>query len=466
VRSTRLTEHCEILVIGSGAGGAVVAATLAEAGRDVLVLEEGTCAPETLDTHSPGGLRRLYRNGALFPMLGNPPIAFAEGRCLGGGTEVNSAFWHRAPESAIHRWEQSLPQGSSSLQDLPALYDELEETLGIVRAETPSPPPNSRLLKEGAEAMGWSVREVPRAQSNNVKNPYHGGTRRSMSRTYLPRAHATGARVLVGTKAEYVAMKGRRAQRVRVKGAGNLKWITCRHLFVCAGAVQTPVLLRRSGFRSKIGNTLGIHPMVKVAAEFDESLHADRYPLPFYQVTQFWPDLTLGGSVFTPGYLGVTLAAGNHGWQPLERWQHMGLYYAAICPKAQGKIRVAPFTHEACVLYSLNKADIALLYEGLERLCKLLFRAGAIRLYPGLKSCSVLTEPQSFAGWKAKNLSLSAVHSFGSCPLGLATDSYGRLHGADNVTLADASLFPDSPGVNPQATVMALALRNARRFLK
>lgn len=457
-----MTDRCEVLVIGSGAGGAVIAATLAEAGREVVLIEEGLPAPVDVETHTPEGLRRMYRHGAMFPMLGHPPIAFAEGRCYGGGTELNSAFWHRAPDAALSRWAGLTGLDPGELKDL---YEELEEALEVPLRTTADPPPGSRRLLEGARKLGWQVKEVPRAQVRNDANPYLGGTRRSMATTYLPRAQRAGAQVLLGTAARFLETVGGRVVAVRLKGREGLERIRCDHVFVCAGAVGTPRLLRTSGMTNGIGNTLRIHPMVKVAALFDEVLDAHRYPLPFHQVTEFWPDLTLGGSVFTPGYLGVTLAAGDHGWLPLEHWRRMGLYYAAISPRSVGRVRALPWSDEALVLYRLSKADIASLYTGLDRLCQLLFAAKAQRLFPGVKGAGALDGLGDFSRSAGGALSLSAVHALGSCPLGLATDAFGRVAGVANLWLGDASLLPDSPGVNPQATVMALALRSARRFL-
>ena len=458
-----MSDRCEVLVIGSGAGGAVVAATMAEAGRDVILVEEGIAAAPDIETHTPEGLRRMYRHGGLFPLLGQPPIAFGEGRCYGGGTELNSAFWHRAPAGTISRWVN----GATGLRpgELERLYDELEAVLQISKEPTPNPPPGSRRLLEGAGKLGWEVKEVPRAQTRNDQNPYCGGTRRSMSCTYLPRAQRAGARVLMGTSARRLEISENRVVAVKLKGREGLDRVQCSQVFVCAGAISTPRLLRASGVTRGIGDTLRVHPMVKIAARFEEILDAHKHPLPFYQVTEFWPDLTLGGSVFTAGHLAVTLAAGGHDWQPLRHWRQMGLYYAAIAPRAVGRVRAWPWNDEALVLYSLSRSDIDLLYTGLERLCQLLLAAGARCLFPGVKGVKAIDGPRTFAGLPGRALSLSAVHAFGSCPLGQATDTSGKVPGLENLWLGDASLFPDSPGVNPQATVMALALRSARRFL-
>ena len=100
--------NTQVLVIGSGAGGAVTAATLAKAGFSVIVAEEGQrINTENISTHSTEAMKLLYRNRGMTPIFGNTTIAFVEGSCVGGSTEVNSAFWHRTPEEAIKRWIES-----------------------------------------------------------------------------------------------------------------------------------------------------------------------------------------------------------------------------------------------------------------------------------------------------------------------------------------------------------------------
>src|SRR6266478_2192060 len=99
-------EHVEILILGSGAGGAVTATALAEAGHEVLILEEGPNADTArIASNSTDAISLLYRNGGMTPMLGRQSIAFVEGRCVGGSTEINSGFWHRLPEDSYYRWK-------------------------------------------------------------------------------------------------------------------------------------------------------------------------------------------------------------------------------------------------------------------------------------------------------------------------------------------------------------------------
>ena len=100
------SHECEVLVIGSGAGGATTAAILAEAGHDVLIIEEGPWVDQgEVVPFSLEQMDRQYRSGGVTVALGVPSIAYTEGRCAGGGTEVNSGLYRRPPEQAIARWQ-------------------------------------------------------------------------------------------------------------------------------------------------------------------------------------------------------------------------------------------------------------------------------------------------------------------------------------------------------------------------
>ena len=99
--------RCQDLVIGSGPGGAVTAALLAEAGRDVLILEEGRNLPlESCPPFSTEEVLQKYRYGGLNPALGSPTIALVEGCCAGGGSEINNALYHRTPEDILELWRE------------------------------------------------------------------------------------------------------------------------------------------------------------------------------------------------------------------------------------------------------------------------------------------------------------------------------------------------------------------------
>src|SRR6185369_1311146 len=122
-------------------------------------------------------------------------------------------------------------------------------------------------------------------------------------------------------------------------------------VFLCCGAIQTPALLRRSGIRKNVGDRLCIHPMIKAAALFDEEVEAHDAALPVYQVKEFWPTISLGGAVFSPGFLAMTL---SDNWTPyqhaMQDWTRMALYYATTRSMGRGSIRAVPGVEDGVVI--------------------------------------------------------------------------------------------------------------------
>ena len=187
----------EILVIGSGAGGATTAAMLAEAGRSVLVVEEGPWVdPDEVEPFSLQEMERKYRHQGSSAALGAPPIAYAEGRCVGGSTEINSGLWHRLPAELAARWRDvdAVEDFDDATLDR---YASLVEGWQSVGRMPTAPPLSSALLERGAAKLGWRSMEFPRVFR------YETGDRavkQTMARTLIPRAVAAGATVQPGCR--------------------------------------------------------------------------------------------------------------------------------------------------------------------------------------------------------------------------------------------------------------------------
>ena len=149
----------EHLVVGSGAGGALTASLLAEAGHDVLVLEEGPWIdPDDVESFSLDQMARQYRHGGVSAALGRPPIAYVEGRCAGGSTEVNAGLYHAPDEAILDRW--SVP--GLTAEALAPHAEEVERALSVQKLPGAAPPA-STVLADGAEVLGWPAMEVGRA---------------------------------------------------------------------------------------------------------------------------------------------------------------------------------------------------------------------------------------------------------------------------------------------------------------
>jgi choline dehydrogenase-like flavoprotein len=197
--------------------------------------------------------------------------------------------------------------------------------------------------------------------------------------------------------------------------------------------------------------------------------------VPVHQVKEFAPRLSFGGSISSPGYLALALSDHPAYLREVDtRWRHMAVYYAMITSPREGRVRCLPGFSDPLVTYSLGKEDRRLLAEGLFKLTQLMFAAGACAVFPGISQFGpplrAGAESRLPAELPARLANLMTIHLFSSCPMGenlarCAANSFGRLLDVPNLYLADASLLCTAPGVNPQGSVMALARRNALKFL-
>lgn len=464
---------CDVLIIGSGAGGATSATILAEAGFDVLVVEEGSWIDQgQVTAFSLDQMERQYRSGGVTVALGLPSVAYTEGRGAGGGTEVNSGLYRRPPAEVVERWAEQWKIGDLEYDDIARIASEVESDINVV--PLPGPPTTaSRLLADGARQLGWACDESPRWM-RYPDGTTASGTRQSMTATYLPRAQRAGARIMTDCRVIRLNTSGDRAVSADVLCDGHQRrTIRFRHVFVCAGAIQTPALLQRSGFQRNIGRSLAVHPTVKLSARFDETVNVPD-DVPVHQVKEFAPDLSFGGSASHPGLIALSLLDQWSDFKgALSQWRNMAVYYAAITSQGRGRVMSVPGLLDPVVTYRLTARDRHLLGSGLGRLALLMLEAGAHEVYPSFRSAPVIrnrrdlaTAQQRFGATKA---SVMTVHLCSTVPMGedmdrCGADSHGRLHGTANIYVNDASLLPDAPGVNPQGSVMAIALRNARHF--
>ncbi len=365
---------CEVLVIGTGAGGASVAATLAAAGADVLMVEEGPYIPAA---EAPAGLSRsmpkMWRGGGLLTTLGSQ-VAFAEGRCVGGGTEINSAIFQPTPDSVLQQWAAANSIGDFSSASLKPYFDRAAAVVNASRTPGPASPPTAILARAG-QAMGWQVSELERGQrdcvgTNLCSAACPTGGKQSMTATLIPQALAQGARLLAQARVRKLITAGARVTgaELRVTGGDGKHHsvsVSTETVFVCAGTTQTPALLARSGIRSEAGRSFQLHPTIRLLARFADPINAQRYRLPLVAITEFMPELRFGGSVFTLPTYGMALA---EDWKNradrLADYGHHAIYYAMIKPDGVGRIRTLPGIDEPVTSYALTERDRRRLWRG------------------------------------------------------------------------------------------------------
>ena len=169
--------------------------------------------------------------------------------------------------------------------------------------------------------------------------------------------------------------------------------IKANYLFLCSGAVSTPFLLRSNGIKNNIGNSLQMHPTIKIIAQFDEQINSKDMGVPVHQVKEYSPDISIGCSISSKPYLALAMLDNEEYMDQInKKWKNMAIYYAAIKPTGVGKVRKIPFFNDPFVTYNLTEKDLKLLSTGLEKMCRIVFKAGAKCVYPSIKNYGTIKD--------------------------------------------------------------------------
>lgn len=470
-------RRVEIAVIGSGPGGSVVAATLAQAGRDVLLIEEGRNLPQ--DSCAPFSFTEMktkYRAGGITAAFGRPNVAYAEGSVVGGGSEVNSGLYHRTPEHVIDDWARDFEVADFHVGGMQKYFEECEAVMQP-KGYPNALPAASKILRRGAEAEKMPAKDVPRLVEFGEELDQEGverSTRRSMSETFLPEFFAAGGRLLPETRVRKLT-KRKAVWRIKAVHQGlEPVRIEADHVFVCAGAIHSPALLKRSGISHNVGDTLALQPMVKLTARFDDPINFIGMGIAGEQVKPH-ADYSFGCAISSPAHLAINLAADPGGSAyAVENHSNLISYYVMSRGTTKGSVSLLPGFNDPLVRYPVSKRELKHLGAGVRGLARLLLSAGATKVFTGLPDAPFVAS-HAQADELTRRLSRSAdnvmtIHLMSSCPMGerrklTAVDSFGRVHDHPGLYVSDVSTVCTSLGVNPQGTIMALAKRNADHFL-
>jgi len=476
-------EEADVVIVGSGAGGAVAAATLAEAGLDVLVLEAGghydrdSYPADRLDA-----IKALYRGAGLTVAAGRPPIVVPVASAVGGTTVVNSGTCFRAPEAVLDDWARRF--GIDWAPGLDADFAEAEEMLRVTPLDPATMGRNGQLAMAGAAALGASGGPIARNaggcdQCSSCPYGCPLDAKRGMHVSYLPRAVAAGARVRAGVEARRVLVEDGRAVGVTCRvggGDGPAREYTARArraVIVAGGALGTPELLRRSGLgNGAVGRHLHVHPACWVGARYAEEVRGWDGVMQSFYVDEWASAGILLEATFTPPSFGGAWLPGSGAehQRALHDLAHVGSIGVQLTDRSSGRVRLG-LGGTPRLSYDLSRADAARAVFGIARAAEVHFAAGATEVYPNLARVKVL-KPGDLASFEATafkpaELRLEGFHPMGTARIAAdprqgACAADGSLHGTAGLYVADASLFPTALGVNPMMTIIAFAKQVAR----
>lgn len=478
----------DVVVVGTGAGGAVVGAELAEAGYRVVFVEEGSHHPtSSFNPYLTESVPRLYRDASATIIFGDPPIPYVEGRCVGGSTVINGGMAYRAPERVLEAWAHQTGSKDLSARALEPLFERVESRVSAQGQLHESVGRDSQLMIEGARRLGWSYSVNRRNQeacvgANNCTLGCPTGAKQSTLVSYVPRALAAGATFLTEVRAERLFIKnGRcagllgRAVNPETRRLDRTITLRARAVVVACGAVQTPLLLQRSGLgrRGPLGKNFLCHPNAKVVAVYPFDVEGWKGVSQAAQIREFHDEgLVFGENFVAPGAIAAHLPfVGDAAWELLQRYNQMVIGGVLVEDSTTGS--VSSLFGMAHPVYQITRHDHARFVRGVKLLGQLHFEVGAELLvlpfenHPIVRSLDELNEACA-AQRQPGELELFTVHLMGTARMGAdpaesVVDLSGQSWELPGLYVADASLFPSAIGVNPQLTIMALATRVAER---
>lgn len=473
---TKNSYSCQYLVVGTGAGGSIAGALLSESGRDVIFLEEGGYYPTESYTSNIGEMTALlYRNQGVFPFLGKPSIAFAEGCCVGGGTVINGGLIWRTPPWVLDAWQNDYGLKGYGQKDLEKYFETIEKDMHVVREESEENKNlDSQKLLKASEQLGWKYVMVPRAvkECKNMNLCPTGcptGAKQSALETYIPRALESGARIFSRCRAAKIIRSNGKAEKIIARVMGNESRhieISFDHLVLAGGAIQTPHLLRRSGISNIAGHNLQFHMNLKIIARFNDRLNAEQGTIFTVQVQEFEREgILITASNMKPHYLAMALSHyGNKVINSaLENYENFGIFAVMVRPKSIAHI-TSRLGDQPLVSYRFDPDDLSKIKVALKRTATILFQAGAVELNMPIAGFEIVTSlyelDKKLEGIKHQDLEIITVHVMASCPMGHNPDTSvvnpdGNLWNMKNILATDASILPSNIGTSPQGTIMA-----------
>jgi choline dehydrogenase-like flavoprotein len=492
--SGQIDDVVDIVVVGSGAGGATCAKNLANAGFDVALVEEGSWVDEAdFDANVWRAMKRTFRDFGTTYAQGKAIIPVLQGRCVGGTTVINSAICWRTPEDVLDSWRNDFGLQDTLRQDrLEAAFDAIEKDLSVAPTPESVFSESDRIMKAACSKVG--LRPEPTAR--NVKDcegsglclqGCQGRRKQSMAVTYVPEAQKAGAQVFTRHRVERVILKNGVAIGVEGKvvpssvyehrDGRRFKIGARKAVVMAASAVQTPLILMRSGLcMPEIGMHFQGHPGVGVLGFFPQKVRMwDGATQGFQAVPPRSARFKLETLALPPELLAVRLPGlGRELMKEIANLEHAALWAVLVRSHAEGRI-VPSKGFQSPIRFSIEDRDLEIYANGISMACRMMLEAGAEYVMPGIYGFpDRLTSIDQLEAitprvLDATKMNIVMTHYMSSCRMGAST-KYSAVNPSfetweiERLFVADASVLPTNMGVNPQHTIVAMAWLASERI--
>ncbi|XP_031482639.1 long-chain-alcohol oxidase FAO4A [Nymphaea colorata] len=495
-----VTIRCDAVVVGSGSGGGVVAGEIAKAGYKVIVLEKGRYyARKTLSLLEGPTIDQMYEGGGVVATddLG---ILVLAGSTVGGGSAINWSASIRTPEHVRKEWSEKngleLFGSEAYTEALDSVCDRMGVQAKPLRLEEESL--NSSVVRKGCLELGYPVSDIPRNSPSDHSCGWccfgcKDGKKKGTQETWLVDAVESGNGAIISGARALKIVGVKQKNRARKKAAGILfqrankekdvvYFIESKVTIVACGALNTPVLLRKSGLRNPhIGRNLKLHPVQMAWGYFPEAETNNRS----YEGGIMTAMSTVAANFSTTGYGAIIQTPALHPgmfsvlvpWvsgldskERMSRFSRTAHVFALARDRGSGVVDLP-----RSLSYQLAKEDEESLGNGLEKVLRILAAAGAEEIgthHVGGERINVkrasYNEFERFVarakerGVRGLSTPLCSAHQMGSCRMGVnpeesVVDERGESWEVEGLYLADASVLPGALGVNPMVTIMAVA---------
>lgn len=492
-----VTLDADVCVIGSGAGGAVAACELAESGRSVVMIEDGSyLRSDDFVQREEVMYPRLYREGGTKATADYTALV-SQGRAVGGSTVASFCLCVRPPGPLLTYWARQLRLPGLEHEAMHPFFRKVEKRIGARRILPEQVNGNSSKLQLGSEKLGYRGYLPLHNRTDCLGCGYCAlgctyDRKGDMLTTYVPAASRAGALIVPDCQVlQVVTQQGRAVgvagvfRRSRTGGAFTLK-VKAEIVVLAAGAINSPRIWRQSRLpdpADQVGRNLRLQPQVVVTALYPEPVEAWKGIPQGYVVDEF---LTLGGRAAGSGYLlvpsfahPVTAASmlpgyGGEHRELMTLYPRLGAIAVLLHDHTRGRLEFED-TGPPSVSYRLGGSDEDQLLDAMAKASEISFAAGAEKVFLPYNDVVTIGKRGAYQAIRERGVRVNDPLFLSYQPQGTlrmgsdarqsVVDAHGEAHAVRNLFVCDASVFPTSVAVPAQLTVMALATRTAQHII-